>query len=336
MILADKIMQLRKQKGWSQEELADKLGISRQSVSKWESGMSIPELDKILKLGELFEVSTDYLLKDELEEAEPTAVVSGDAFGEEAEPMRSISMKEAETYMELTEKVSRKIAFGVSLCILSPVCLIQLGGLSEYKQTLSENAAGGLGMIILLGMVAIAVAIFISNGMGLSKYEYMEKEIFSLQYGVKGMVERRKEAHEDCLRRHVTIGACLCIISVIPLFVGTMIGVEDYGLITCLSLLLVIVAIGVFILIPSGMVHESHEKLLQIGDYTVEKKELGRRTSYFPTIYWCVVVAIYLGISFYTNAWEETWIIWPVAGVLFVALYGIVQALESARREKRG
>lgn len=335
MILADKIMQLRKQKGWSQEELADKLGISRQSVSKWESGMSIPDLDKILKLGELFEVSTDYLLKDELEEAEPTAVVSGDAFGEEAEPMRSISMKEAETYMDLTEKVSRKIAVGVLLCILSPICLIQLAGLSEYKQILSENAAGGLGMIILLGMVAIAVAIFISNGMGLSRYEYMEKETFSLQYGVKGMVERRKEAHEDRFRRHVTIGACLCIISVIPLFVGTMIGVGDYGLITCLSLLLAIAAVGVFILIPSGMVHESYEKLLQIGEYTVEKKELGRRTSYFPPIYWSAVVAVYLAVSFYTKAWEETWIIWPVAGVLFAALYGIVRALENARWERR-
>ena len=68
MILADKIMQLRKQKGWSQEELAEKLGISRQSVSKWESGMSVPDLDKILKLGELFAVSTDYLLKEEMEE----------------------------------------------------------------------------------------------------------------------------------------------------------------------------------------------------------------------------------------------------------------------------
>lgn len=60
MILAEKIMKLRKQQGWSQEELAMKLGVSRQSVSKWESGASIPELDKILQLGELFGVSTDF------------------------------------------------------------------------------------------------------------------------------------------------------------------------------------------------------------------------------------------------------------------------------------
>ena len=68
MILAEKIMQLRKEQGWSQEELAVRLGVSRQSVSKWESMASMPDMDKILKKSELFGVSTDYLLKDEAPE----------------------------------------------------------------------------------------------------------------------------------------------------------------------------------------------------------------------------------------------------------------------------
>lgn len=68
MILAEKIALLRKRNEWSQEQLAEKLDISRQSVSKWESGASIPDMDKILKLSRLFEVSTDYLLKDEIVE----------------------------------------------------------------------------------------------------------------------------------------------------------------------------------------------------------------------------------------------------------------------------
>ena len=77
MILAEKIAQLRKQKGWSQEELANRLQVSRQAVSKWEGGASIPDLDKILKLSALFEVTTDYLLKDTLEapDAAPAAVL---------------------------------------------------------------------------------------------------------------------------------------------------------------------------------------------------------------------------------------------------------------------
>lgn len=68
MILADKIIEERKKNGWSQEELASKLGVSRQAVSKWESSGSIPDLQRILQMSELFGVTTDYLLKDEIEE----------------------------------------------------------------------------------------------------------------------------------------------------------------------------------------------------------------------------------------------------------------------------
>ena len=68
MKLFVKIQQLRKQNGMSQEKLAQLLGVSRQSVSKWESGQSLPEIDKIIQLSNIFEVTTDYLLKDVAEE----------------------------------------------------------------------------------------------------------------------------------------------------------------------------------------------------------------------------------------------------------------------------
>lgn len=63
MNLADRIQQLRKRKGISQEELADRIGVSRQAVSKWESGQTSPDLEKIVLLSDYFEVTTDYLLK---------------------------------------------------------------------------------------------------------------------------------------------------------------------------------------------------------------------------------------------------------------------------------
>ena len=63
MTLADRIQQLRKQRGISQEELADRVGVSRQAVSKWESEQSVPDMDKIILISDYFEVTTDYLLK---------------------------------------------------------------------------------------------------------------------------------------------------------------------------------------------------------------------------------------------------------------------------------
>ena len=70
MTLSQKILELRKKQNLSQEELAEKLNVTRQSVSKWESGQSYPELEKIIELSELFRASTDYLLKDIQENAE--------------------------------------------------------------------------------------------------------------------------------------------------------------------------------------------------------------------------------------------------------------------------
>ena len=72
MNIADRIQYLRKQKGLSQEELADKIGVSRQAVSKWESEQSTPDLEKIIIMSDLFEVTTDYILKG----IEPVSITS--------------------------------------------------------------------------------------------------------------------------------------------------------------------------------------------------------------------------------------------------------------------
>lgn len=67
---SEKLLELRRQEGLSQEQLADRLGVTRQSVSKWESGAAVPELPKLVALSDLFGVSVDYLVKDRLEEPE--------------------------------------------------------------------------------------------------------------------------------------------------------------------------------------------------------------------------------------------------------------------------
>lgn len=139
MDLADKIIALRKKKGWSQEELAEKTGVSRQAVSKWEGAQSVPDLSKILLLSEIFEVSTDYLLKDDMTEewqeskaqlAVERPVTESRAAGHHpTEEMqgRYVSMEEAEEFLTMKEGTAGRIAAGVCLCIWSPVGLILLG-----------------------------------------------------------------------------------------------------------------------------------------------------------------------------------------------------------------
>ena len=101
MIFADKLIRLRKKAGWSQEELAAQMNVSRQSVSKWESAQSIPDLDKIIRLSQLFGVSTDYLLKDELEDMEETAQPIQ---ATEETAIRKVTIEEANQFIKRISK----------------------------------------------------------------------------------------------------------------------------------------------------------------------------------------------------------------------------------------
>ena len=319
MILAEKIITLRKRMNWSQEELAEKLDVSRQSVSKWEVGATIPDLSKILKMSELFGVSTDYLLKDEMNEAD----LSG---GKDVPDGRIVSVEEADAFMNLSQEVSGKLALAVSLFILSPVCLLQMLAFAEGNSILEDRAAG-LGVVIILLIVAIGVAICIFNGMKLDQYKYLEKEQFSLQYGVEGIVEKRKSDFAGKYRASVVTGVVFFIIGSVPLMAAAAFDAGDTVLICCVNVILIFVSIGVNFIVKAGTVQESFNKLLQCEEYTEENKEVDKKLSYFPGSYWLVVTALYLGYSFYNNDFGRSWIIWPVAGVLFAAIYGVLRAV---------
>lgn len=346
MILAEKITYLRKQKEWSQEELADQMEISRQSVSKWESGASIPELDKIIRMSMIFGVSTDFLLKDEydidviskngqegeLKEAElPEISAEGDR---DLRKARSLSLEEANTYLETVRKTSYPIATGVLISILSPISLLLMGG-SEYGPVaVTENMATGLGVVILLLMVAGAVVLFLIYGMKLERYEYLEEEEIQLQYGVGGIVEKQKEAYTRRYQIKMVLGVVLCILSVLPLMFAAGLDAPEICLIYCTCVLLAIVSLGVFLVVQAGCIWESFQKLLQEGEYSAEKKKERRKYSPLAGAYWCLVVAVYLCVSFYYNSWGDTWLIWPVAALLFVALLGIYRAVIQSRGRK--
>lgn len=321
MILADKIMNLRKKNGWSQEELAMQLNVSRQSVSKWESAASIPDLDKIIKLSQIFGVSTDYLLKDNLEEDPQSPVL--DMY--EEEQLASVSLEEANTYMDKVEKLSVRISAAISMFILSPIVILLLGGLSEYgKIPLTEDMAGGVGVAILLLIIVGALIVLLPPCMELNKYEYLEKEVFRQGYGVTGAVQKRKDDFETTYHTSIVVGIVFCIIGIVPLMVMAGLDVEDYVYLYGVSLILICVSIGTHVLVRAGMIHESHTVLLQVEDFTPEKKQADRRNGKIAVVYWCIVSAIYLAWSFSTNNWAETWVVWPIAGVLFAAVLGIV------------
>ena len=324
MIFADKLILLRKKAGWSQEELAAQMDVTRQSVSKWEGAQSIPDLEKILRLSELFGVSTDYLLKDDIEEAEPIAL------SDDTPTLRRVSMEEANAFLAVKARTAKTIAYAAFLCILSPIVLFILSAISENKAgALNEDVAAGIGMIVLIIFVAIAAAMFVSSGSKTSPFAYLDKEPFETEYGVSGMVKERKAQYKDQNTKNNIVGSCLCITAVIPLFIGAIINADNDPLLTVmLSLSLLLVGVGVICFIQTGIIWASYEKLLQEDEYSKTYKEKPSASAAVYTAYWAIATAVYLGYCLWSNNWGRRWIIWVIAGVLFPAVFAIAGAFE--------
>lgn len=321
MIFADKLIELRKKSGWSQEELAEQMNVTRQSVSKWEGAQSVPDLEKIIQLSKLFGVSTDYLLKDEIE---PNENESSSLKTEEKLNVRRVSMEEANKFLAAKTQTAKTIAGGVFLCILSPICLMILSVMSEKSlYNISENVAAGIGMITLLIFIANAVTLFILSSSKTSAFEFLENEIFETSYGVTGMVKERKEEYRESYTKNIAIGVCFCVLSLVPLFAAIIISEDDLFMVSMVAVMLALIGIGVNFIVKTCIIWESFDKLLQEGEYSRKKKKEKIASSKVNTIYWSVVTAGYLAYSFISYKWHFSWIIWPVAAVLYPAVISV-------------
>ena len=328
MKLEEKIALLRKRNSWSQEEFAFRLGVSRQAVSKWEMGASMPDLDNVLKMSELFACSTDYLLKDET-----TASAAEEMTAEKPECVKRVSDETCESYLALVQKTSWRIALGVALCILSPIAMFVLLGCAERGVLISEDVASGVGIAVVLIFVACGVILFIGSGIPLSKYEYLEKDEIEISERLEMWVREKAARENRGFIAAIAVGVALCILSAVPLILVGAFSQEDGAELFALAGLFPVVAIGVFLFVRFGMIHSGNEKLLQEGEIAVTKKRGNKQASVFAEIYWCFVTAGYLIVSFVTMDWHKTWLIWPVAGILFAVLDSLVRVINKAKKK---
>ena len=330
MTFSEKISALRKQKGWSQEELAEKLMVTRQAVSKWESAQSMPDLDKLVQLSEALGVSTDYLLKDEQAQSAPVP-----ATAEQTVKPRHVTQEEAKRFLQLQMAAIPKTTLGVALCVWSPIALIGLPVLrSTFNWGFPEEICSGIGLCVLLVMVAAGVALLLTAGGTLREFEYLEREPIETDNGAREQaLHMQREMASFCTRQN-TIGVVLCILSVLPLFALMCVpGVPDgyYSLAVCALLLLV--GIACLLLVRTGSMRGAVDKLLEQGDYTRENKAKSRFVGAVSAAYWLVVTAVFLFYTFGPNGNGQpqySWFIWAIAGVL----YGALMAALSVYRKK--
>lgn len=160
MNLGEKISRLRKEKGLSQEALAEKLGTSRQAVSKWENDQGYPETEKLLQLSNIFEVSTDYLLKEE--KAAPNADEKG----------YYVSREMARGYLANAKRVNAYLGAGFLCWVLAgvPYCMLPAG---------SGAQVFGIAVFVALGICAVVLGAFAER----EEYRVLAREPLLFDYG---------------------------------------------------------------------------------------------------------------------------------------------------------
>ena len=283
MSLAENLQYLRAREGVTQEQLAERLDVSRQSVSKWESAASYPEMDTLLKLCDMFQVDMDTLLRGSVENS-----LSEDTAG----------------YDRFMTLYARKIAGGVS-AIVGSVALwsfLSALGLSEM-----------LGTAMLLLVIAAAAVVFIASS--------MEEEHFRKKHPVipDFYTEPQKERFHRRYIWYIAGGVGAILLGVVMMVLAFTVLPEREPYESYIgAAFLAVVACAVYFLIYGGMLEDKYNiaKYNRQNNPTPEDKSRRRRATTACAVIMILATAVFLfaGLAYYKWNWAA--IIYPVGGVL--------------------
>lgn len=243
-----------------------------------------------------------------------------------------LGLERAEEHAEAVRLSQPLNAIGIPLFVLSPVPLLLLIALSGTVVPQPANWAVATGLVLLLVMVAVGVLLLVQRGSRLADFEDIEEGEFTVTPQVLAFARGIERENRTSTGRATAIAIALWILCAIPTVV-TAIGAAE-GTVTPLygvTLTLIIVALGLFIYIRSSWPGHIASVLRQEEDYEDLEQSSSPAIRVIAAVYWPVIVAIYLGWSFLTGDWEITWVIWPIAGVLYAALWGVNAALAGNR-----
>lgn len=239
MILSEKITELRKRCGLSQEQLGEQIGVSRQAVSKWEMAQSVPDINKIIALADFFGVPTDLLLKDDMELDSPVTGrgnMMPAALPEDG--VRAISIEEVNEYLSAREDAAKKIALVILLFCVSPFAGIMLSAANDERL----GIVGGIIQVIILAAAAAVLALTVYN---MKRYHMKDAEA-ELAYGVRGAVEERKDAFGHTHLLGIIIGIVLLLCSVLPMMICAVFTLAgDLAIAACGCVMLLMIAAGI-------------------------------------------------------------------------------------------
>lgn len=298
-MFGENLQNLRKIKNISQEQLAERLDVSRQAVSKWESGSGYPEMDKIIAICEIFNCNMDTLMKGKISE-DTTA--------------------DKKRYDNFENTFSKGMALAVGLILFGVTLFLFISNIVTSDSIDSEKFEA-IGVAVLLCFVVLAVPLFIYLGIRKSDFKkkypklpnfYSEEEIDRFNFKFPIMI---------------SIGVSLILIGVILVVLLPGIGVVEEESVIPTLIFMLLVTISVIIFIYYGTQKRKYDIDTYNKENTLEQssevKEQDERVGRISGVIMLFATAIYLLLSFVFDSWSTSWIVFPIGG-LMCAITGII------------
>ncbi len=296
MSFGENLQYYRKREEITQEQLAERMEVSRQTISKWEAGTSYPEMEKIMQLCDMFSCSMDTLLRK-------------DAQAEVVE--------DSAQYEEHMKRFGKAVTAGVGILILGGAFSTLLEGMNGLWKALQD--------IVMFPFLIVAVLTFVVAGIRHS--DFTKRHPYILPF----YTEEEKESLDRSFPIKMAAGIGILLMSIVvdelQKFLPSPAGVEASAFYSFLMLLLI--SAGVMLLVHSGMekskynieeYNKEHDPLYR-ERLTPEQQRILDEESHMPlAAKWsaCIMIvttAVYLLWSFLQNAWQISWVLFPVGGL---------------------
>lgn len=253
MIFSEKITELRKRTGLSQEQFGDKIGVSRQAVSKWEMAQSVPDINKVMSIADFFGVPVDFLLKDELNlddlETKPIPVSSPDTV------RKVITLEETQNFFAARKRTGRMVILAIFLSFVSPITGMFLTLAGNEKLTI-------LGVIIeVIFLLAVAIIIVFAVW-GEKRFKYFKEPDREIDYGVKGVAEDCINDFDRTRLIGIISGIVLLVMSVVPMMIcAVLTDTNNILILLAAVLMLLMVAAGLSSIVYVTLIHRGYLRL---------------------------------------------------------------------------
>lgn len=255
----------------------------------------------ITQFGNLDEIADDLGIRREVD-----GVADDDAI--------DLSREDAEKFLRIRGRASRFIAIGIVVILL---------GVSQMIWFNSSNEDGDVNpysLVLFFIGIAIAVGFFITGGMSISRYDRFEKHTLRLDATTMRHYQDLRESEQNRYIAAIVSGVIIIIFgfgfgAVSGILMDQWSGGADLEWLA--GFMPLIISIGVAVLVVGGMRRGSLDRLTSEGEYDPEKRKENDLLGKIVGPYWMLAVVIFLAWSFIGNAWDRSWIIWPIAGVLF-------------------